>query len=289
MQNKNNKFTILEIIKKTTEYLSQKNIVNARLNAESLLSYILKINRVQLYLQFDRILTVNEIELCRELVKRRGEHEPLQYIIGETEFMSLPFRVSSDVFIPRPETEILVEKVLALKNQLPSKGITVWDIGTGSGCIAISIAKYWINCKVIASDISYQALKCAKENAQINQISGQIEFIQHDLLYHNLLMNKCDIIVSNPPYIQKKELATLDQEIRNYEPEIALTDYNDGTIFYQRILSFIEEGLDCKFILLELSGTQPERILNLTKRYKFNKINIYPDLNNISRVLAIEI
>jgi release factor glutamine methyltransferase len=289
MQNTDKKLTILEIIKKTTEYLSQRNINNARLNAEFLLSYLLKIDRVQLYLQFERMLTFNEIESYRQLVKRRGYHEPLQYIIGETEFMSLPFKISSSVFIPRPETEILVEKVLALKNQLPTGNTVLWDIGTGSGCIAISIGKFWMGSQVIASDISYPALSCAKENAQLNQVSGQIEFIQHDILHNHILIKECDIIVSNPPYIQKQEFVTLDQEVRNYEPEIALTDSGDGTIFYQRILSLLEEGLECKFILLELSGTQSERIINLTNRFHFNKITIYPDLNKISRVLEIEI
>jgi release factor glutamine methyltransferase len=289
MQNIYKTLTVLEIIQKTTEYFNQRNIFNARLNAEHLLSYVLGLNRVQLYLQFERILTIDEIEQYRLLVKRRGNHEPLQYIIGRTEFMSLPFNVSSDVFIPRPETEILVERVLDLKKQLSTQEISIWDIGTGSGCIAISIAKYWKDSKVIASDVSYPALECAKENAQINQISGQIEFIQHDILNNNLFMNRCDVIVSNPPYIQKEELETLDQEIRTYEPEISLTDYGDGTIFYQKILSLIEEGLDCKFIVLELSGTQSERIIHLTKKFNFTKINIHPDLNQISRVLEIKV
>jgi release factor glutamine methyltransferase len=289
MHNKNRKFTILEIIKKTTEYLNQKNIVNARLNAESLLSYVLKISRVQLYLQFERVLTIDEIEDYRRLVKRRGEHEPLQYITGETEFMSLPFRISSQVFIPRPETEILVERVLAFKNQFQPEKVIIWDIGTGSGCIAVSIAKYWMDGQIIASDISYPALQCAKENARINKTADQIEFIQHDILHDHLFINKCDMIVSNPPYIQKEELVTLDREICGYEPEIALTDYSDGTVFYQKIFSLLEEGLDCKYILLELSGSQPERIIELTKRYSFNNVKIYPDLNGISRALEIEI
>ena len=289
MQNKDRKLTILEVIKKTTEYLNQKNIINARLNAESLLSHVLKINRVQLYLQFEKVLTINEIEQYRQLVKRRGEREPLQYITGETEFMSLPFRISSQVFIPRPETEILVERVLALKDQYQPEKVIIWDIGTGSGCIAISIAKYWMGCQIIASDISYPALQCAKENAQVNQLPGQIEFVQHDILHDQLFINKCDVIVSNPPYIKKEELLTLDREIYGWEPEIALTDYNDGTVFYQKIFSLIEGGLDCKHILLELSGTQPERIIDLAKRYVFNHIKVYPDLNKISRVLEIEI
>jgi len=103
------------------------------------------------------------------------------------------------------------------------------------------------------------------------------------------LIDNCDIIVSNPPYIQKEELETLDQEIRTYEPENSLTDYGDGTVFYEKILSLTEEGLNCKFIFLELSGTQSERIINLTNRFSFTKINIYPDLNKINRVLEIKI
>ena len=141
----NTPLTILEILTKTTNFFKQKNIENPRLNAERLLSALLKIDRVQLYLQYDRLMSEHETKLFRNYVKRRGQYEPMQYIIGETEFMGLNFKVTSEVLIPRPETEVLIEKILSLRKSHSFRSPTIWDIGTGSGCIAVSVAHFMLS------------------------------------------------------------------------------------------------------------------------------------------------
>lgn len=281
--------TILEIINKTTQFFKQKNIEDPRLNTERLLSALLNIDRVQLYLQYDRLMTRNETEMFRNFVRRRAENEPLQYIIGETEFMGLRFQVNPDVLIPRPETEILIEKILSLRESQSVMNPTVWDIGTGSGCIAVSLAHYWPECNIIASDVSEPSLGVAKENAILNRVEGNINFIQHDILKDPAeLIAQTDIIVSNPPYISLDEYENLGDEIRLFEPKMALTDNSEGLMFYERIFSLIEDGHRCKFILVELSGTQTEKIIQFAGQFKFAGVDVYTDLNDIARILQIK-
>jgi release factor glutamine methyltransferase len=281
--------TILELINKTSSYFKQKNISNSRLNAEQLLARVLNIDRIQLYLQFDRLLSTEEMEKFRDYVRRRAGQEPLQYIIGGTEFMGLEFKLSPSVLVPRPETELLVERTLILKNEIETVNPKIWDIGTGSGCIAISIAHLWPECTLIASDISADALAQAKENASLNKVNKSIEFIKHNILSDPIDPGmQGDIIVSNPPYISKEEFENLDNEIRFFEPQIALTDNSDGLIFYKRIFSLLENSFKCKFALLELSGINTAQIIALTKKLQFYEVNIFNDLNNIPRVLQIK-
>jgi release factor glutamine methyltransferase len=282
--------TILEILDKTSKFFKQKDIENPRLNAERLLAALLEMDRVQLYLQYDRMMSISETELYREYVRRRAGNEPLQYIIGETEFMGLNIKVSPAALIPRPETEILIEKVLLLKKSHQLINPRIWDIGTGSGCIAIALAHYWPECSVIASDVSKQSLDLAKTNASLNKVSEQIEFSVHDILKDPLdSFNPVDIIVSNPPYISLQEYNDLENEIRLFEPKIALTDNSAGLTFYEKIFSLIENGHICKFLLVELSGTHPEKIIELAEKYNFSEIQVFKDLNNISRILQLEI
>ncbi|MCK4826997.1 peptide chain release factor N(5)-glutamine methyltransferase, partial [bacterium] len=230
--------TILEIINKTTKFFKQKDIEHPRLNAERLLAALLEIDRVQLYLQYDRLMSKNETELFRDFVRRRAEYEPLQYIIGETEFMGLNFKVTPAVLIPRPETEILIEKILLLKDTQSFPDPTVWDIGSGSGCIAVALAHYWPECIIIASDVSEDSLSLAEENASLNNVKDKIQFLKHDILTDPInSYTQADIIVSNPPYVSLKEYENLGDEIRLFEPKIALTDDSEGLTFYERIFS----------------------------------------------------
>jgi release factor glutamine methyltransferase len=282
--------TILEIINKTTKFFKQKDIENPRLNAERLLSALLKIDRVQLYLQYDRLMSKNETELYRDYVRRRAEYEPLQYIIGETEFMGLNFKVTPAVLIPRPETEILIEKVLLLKDLHRFLNPIIWDIGTGSGCIAVSLAHYWQKSKIIASDVSEESLRLAEENASQNDVKDRINFVKHNILTDMVeFSTQADIIVSNPPYVSSDEYESLGNEIRLFEPKIALTDYSEGLSFYEKIFSLIENGHKCKFILVELSGTQAEIIIQLAKKFNFSALTVFKDLNNMSRILQIKV
>ncbi len=282
--------TILEIINKTTNFFKQKDIENPRLNAERLLAAILEITRVQLYLQYDRLMSKNETELFRDFVRRRAEYEPLQYIIGETEFMGLNFKVTPAVLIPRPETEILIEKILLLRDTQSFSNPTVWDIGSGSGCIAVALAHYWPECKIIASDVSEDSLRLAEENASLNDVKDKIQFLKHDILTDPVdSSTQADIIVSNPPYVSLEEYENLGDEIRLFEPKIALTDDSEGLTFYERIFSLIENGHRCKFILVEMSGTQTEKIIQIAGKYNFASLNVFKDLNNLSRILQIKV
>ncbi len=289
MSPQNHNRTILTILSLTSDYFKKHAVENPRLNAERLLAHVLKIDRLQLYLQFDRILDKNELADFRELVKRRAEHEPLQYLTGETEFMGLPFKVNPSVLIPRPETEILVQAVLELKDRFNQRTPVLWDIGTGSGCIAVSLAYLWPGLQVCASDISMEAIAVAEQNARQNRVENSIRFLYHDIFQAEPVeMNEIDIIVSNPPYICKDEILKLDREIRDYEPMIALTDAGDGTAFYRRIIEMLGSYPNCRFVLLEMSGTQPELIKSLLKNLSIDHFSIIRDLNGHQRVLKLE-
>ncbi|MFQ5751189.1 MAG: peptide chain release factor N(5)-glutamine methyltransferase [bacterium] len=235
---------VLELLNWTAEYLSEKKFESARLNAERLLSYALNMKRVELYLNYDQPLTENELLRFKEYLRRRLKREPWQYILGETEFMSLPFKVNPGVLIPRPETEILVETVLLkCQEKFPSqKTIAILDIGTGSGCIAVALAKYLAQAQVTAIDKSEKALKTASENARLNEVSDKIQFLKIDFLDSdivNKLTEKFDVLVSNPPYVSAHDVDKLPTEIKYFEPEMALTDRKDGLFFFSKDCSKI--------------------------------------------------
>lgn len=281
--------TILEILNKTTKFFKQKEIENPRLNAERLLSALLEIDRVQLYLQYDRMMSKSETEIYRDYIRRRASQEPLQYIIGETEFMGLNFKVSPAALIPRPETEILIEKTLMLKDKYGFTKPKVWDIGTGSGCIAIALAHYWPECMVYASDVSEESLALAESNAIINKVDDRIDFLKHNILIDPDESHiQADIVVSNPPYVSLEEYNNLDDEIKLFEPKIALTDNSAGLTFYEKIFSLIENSPKCKFIVVELSGTQTENIIEIAKKYNISDMQVFEDLNNHSRILQLK-
>jgi release factor glutamine methyltransferase len=282
--------TILEIIDRTTKFFKQKDIENPRLNAERLLSALLDLDRVQLYLQYDRVMSHDETELYRDYVRRRADNEPLQYIIGETEFMGLNFKVSPAALIPRPETEILIEQALKLREAENFQNPKIWDIGTGSGCIAVALAHYWPECSIIASDVSEESLQLAKSNAVMNDVAGRIDFCKHDILLDAIDdIIPVDVIVSNPPYISLEEYENLASDVRLFEPQIALTDYSAGLTFYEKIFTLIKKSEACKLILVELSGTQTDKIIDIAKKHNFADLQIFKDLNDYSRILQIGI
>ncbi len=290
MSHQNNIWTVLTILNTTSDYFKNHAIENPRLNAERLLAHVLKLDRLQLYLKFDRILDKKELADYRGLVRRRANHEPLQYLTGETEFMGMPFMVDASVLIPRPETEILVEAVLALREKFTGKSPVVWEIGTGSGCVAVSLARMWPGLRVIASDISEQALAVAQENACLNKIQESITFLAHDIFKNQpVAKGDIDIIVSNPPYISQGEVGGLAKEVRDYEPIIALTDEGDGMAFYRRIFELIGLYSGCKYVLLELSGTQPDAVRSLLNEVAHKNIYTLKDLNGHERVLKLEL
>jgi release factor glutamine methyltransferase len=217
-----------EILKLSTEFLQKRGIDRPRRQVEELLSYVLKLPRIELYMQYDRPMMEPELVHLREAIKRRAEGEPWQYIAGEVEFLGCQLKVNKSVLIPRQETEILADRIL---KELPATPVEIWDVCTGSGCIGIALKKKRPDCKVILSDISPEALDVARENGEQNGV--EIQLLQGDLL--KPFQGKADIIVCNPPYISEKDYAQLDKEVRGFEPKIALIGGSSGLDFYQKL------------------------------------------------------
>jgi len=263
-------WTIKEILNVTAEFLRDKKIESPRLCAEVLLSQQLRKTRIELYLSFDQPLRSSEVAQYRALVKRRLNREPLQYITGRQEFWSLEFMVNPSVLVPRPETEILVEEALRLKqaNQLPDgKGdqTRILDLGTGSGAIAVSLAKEIEGAAFWASDVSAEALAVARENAERHTVSRKITFCQGDL-WQALKepVPVFDMIISNPPYIASETYDTLPEEVRAYEPRIALDGHEKGMYFIERIIAQGENYLKPGgWLLIEMDPGQTDQALAL--------------------------
>jgi release factor glutamine methyltransferase len=256
---------------------------------ELLFTDILNCNRLSLYLNKDIFLDRAKSSLVSGVLKRRMQGEPLQYILGKTEFMGLEFKVTADVFIPRPETEILVEKVLEMvtshKSQVTS--LKIMDIGTGSGNIAISLAKFLTEAKIYATDISKSALEIARANAQLNKVENSIRFFQGDLLMtYDLQLMTYDLIVSNPPYIPTAEIEALQPEVK-HEPHMALDGGKDGLDFYRRIINKAPRYLRKDgFLIMEMGFNQKDAIKNIfQKSGYFEIIELIKDYNNMDRVI----
>jgi release factor glutamine methyltransferase len=277
-------WTILEIIKSSEEALKNKNIKNPRLNAEILLSDALNIKRIDLYLNYDKPLNNQEIDFYKEKLKRRMNHEPLQYIRGFTEFYGLKFNVNSSVLIPRQETELLVEKSIEIIKQFNSPRLI--EIGTGSGCISAAIGKNSI-CNIDAVDIDENALSLAEENAAMNDVKN-INFIKRDIKSFKDF-NDYDIVVSNPPYISRIEFELVDEEVKNYEPHYALTDDGDGLTYYNIIFDLAMKTDKELHLLLEIGDSKKNIIEKLVQDKKIKEYTFFKDLLNIDRVLHIKL
>jgi len=261
--------------------------------AEIVFTHILNCNRASLYMDKELTLNLGQALAASEVFKRRIIGEPLQYILGSSEFMGLDFKVNKNVLIPRPETEIVVETVINIVRKFESsivRKLRILDLGTGSGCIAVSLAKNLTSIEITATDISKEALEVAKDNALLHGVADKINFIQSDLFANSQLRaSSCELIISNPPYVCSGDIETLAAEI-SHEPEIALDGGADGLNFYRKILSggadyLAEDGL----IILELGFNQRkafERILEESGKFKL--IEIIKDYNNIERVVTVK-
>ena len=278
-------FTVLEAINKSTDFLQKKGIESARTNAELLLASILRCKRLDLYLKFDRPLDESEISAYREFIRRRSTFEPLQYITGSVEFFNLKLKVTPDVLIPRPETELLVEAIIeTVKN---NNEISFLDIGTGSGAIAVSLAYKILNSKLMALDISNKALIVAKENAKRYNLEDRINFIQFDILqddFHEL--GKFDVVVSNPPYVSAEEYKSLQKEIRDFEPAEAVSDFEDGFKYYSAISEKSNSVLKEKGLLFfELEANSSQRVEKIMIENNFMNIKKIKDYSGIDRII----
>ena len=277
--------TVLESINLSTQYLNEKGIESPRTNAELLLADILVCKRLELYLSFDRPLSEVEMQKYREHIKRRGSFEPLQYITGQVEFFGLELKVNPSVLIPRPETELLVENIL---NQFPKeKKLIILDIGCGSGNIAIALAVHLPETKIVATDVSAEALKVAEENSERYKVSERIKFVKHNILKNDLNNFPIfDIVVSNPPYVSKESYSSLQKEIKDFEPGIAVTDESDGYSFYRTISekAYAKLKEDGK-LFFEVAQGQSVEVKDIMAKNNFKNIRVIKDYQSIDRVI----
>ena len=275
--------TIKEIIIRYSKELEEISST-PRLDVETLIQKVLDVDRLYILLNLERTLSKDEEKLFNEFINERLNNRPIAYIVGNREFMGLDFYVQEGVLIPRPDTEVLVEEVIELgKNKGP---INILDIGTGSGAITVSLAKYLENAKVTSVDISEIALEIGKRNATSNNVDDRITFIKSDL-FTNIDKNiKFDIIVSNPPYIKREVIETLDKQVKDFEPYNALEGGIDGLDFYRAITSqakdYLKEG---GILAYEVGHDQSEDVSKLMEKYGYTNIYTRKDLQQIDRVV----
>ena len=273
--------TVLEIIKRTTEFFSSKGIESARLNAELLIGHALGRKRMQLYMEFERPLAEAELEKIRPLVRRRAQREPLQYIIGETEFHGLKLKVDRRALIPRPETELLVELI-----GQRAAGLTltkILDLGTGSGAIALALAGLFPTAMVLATDRSEEALALARENAVASGLTERVSFVASDW-FTAVPMQTFEIIVSNPPYLTAEETAKTAPEVQGFEPVAALTATDDGLADLALIVSEAPRYLAAGGLLAQETGiAQHARLIALMAEAGVSRTESAQDLTGRDR------
>ena len=273
--------TVLEIIKRTTEFLGTKGVENPRLNAELLVGQGLGLQRMQLYLQFERPLADAELEKIRPLVRRRAAREPLQYILGETEFYGLKLRTDRRALIPRPETELLIELIVA---RLATPPTTILDLGTGTGAIALALAKEFPAANVTAVDASDEALALAGENAVATGLAERVSFLKSNWFAALPAAARFDLIVANPPYLTEEETATTAPEVREFEPVSALAAGADGLRDLAQIVktapTYLGEG---GLLALETGIAQHAALEAQLKAAGFRAVESLPDLTKRDR------
>ena len=281
--------TVLEAIQKSSDFLGKKNVESARLNAELLLAHLLKMPRMKLYLNFERALSQNETDALRELVRRRGQREPLQHITGATSFCGIEIAVNKNALVPRPETELLAEAGWNFLSALNSQNATALDFGTGTGCIALALAAKCPGAKIFALDASTDALILARQNAATNQVSERIEFFHGDG-FAVLPKTRFDLIVSNPPYIPSAEIETLQPEVRDFDPRAALDGGADGLDFYRMFATQAKSLLkpDGK-IMLEFGDGQADGIRQIFEIEKWIVEAVKEDYSQRARILIAKI
>lgn len=276
--------TVLEIIKRSTEFLDRHGVESPRLNAELLIGHALGLKRMQLYLQFERPLTEAELANLRPLIKRRGEREPLQYILGTADFAGLTLKVDRRALIPRPETELLVEIARTACSAAPAR---VLDLGTGSGAIALVLAGHFPGAAVVATDVSDAALALARENAGALGLVDRVQWVRSDWFAGlPAELPPFDLIVSNPPYLAEAEVAETEPEVRNHEPRGALTSGPDGL---EAIAVIVREAkgrlVPGGRLLLETGIAQHARILALAREAGYAAAESRPDLTGRDRFI----
>ncbi len=283
-------WTIQKLLNWVTEYLTDKGIDSPRLSAELLLSHVVGLKRIELYTQFDKSVSKEQLDKLHDLVKRAVQNEPIAYLVGKTEFYSLELNVTADCCIPRPETELLVERAIEFLQTRSGKQF-VCDLCTGCGCIAIAIAKNFPDADIIATDICDAALSVAAKNVGKHQLGDRIKLLCGDLfepLVPHLDVEKFDLIVCNPPYVSSAEIEKLDKNVKDYEPKLALFAGEDGLDTYRRIIEKIDVFLKPDgALMLEIGYSQGQAVRELLEQTGvFTEIKIEKDFHNNDRIVT---
>ena len=278
---------IIDIINWAEKYFSQNQFTNPKLEIEWLLRSLLKCNKLDVYLRFEEPLDSRQLSVLRSWIKRRVQNnEPLQYITGSCEFYGRRYIVNSKVLIPRQETERLIDIVIDKSNIIEKPDII--DVGTGSGCIASTLALEISKAHVCGIDISLDALKIAEENkARLNV--KNVFFYEMNILI-DMPSKTYDFLISNPPYVSQKEMKNLSKEIKNFEPHIALTDFDDGLVFYHRLGEIGKEMLKLNgWIILEVGKKEhSSKVYTIFKNLNYRKLALIKDFNGDNRVLIAQ-
>jgi release factor glutamine methyltransferase len=278
--------TLGEVLTIAATFLKEKNCLRFRRDAEELIGHALQLKRLDLYMQFDRPLLEAELEILRALLKRAAKGEPVEYITGQVWFYHCDIAVGSDVLIPRPETEILVD--IACRRLLATRlqGKMAWDLCTGSGCIGIAVKKACPDLHVCLSDISEKALEIAAINAKRNGVS--VEVLCGDLLVP-FTGRKADVIFCNPPYVSSKEFIALDRSVKDFEPKGALIGGEDGISFYQRLRDELPKFLNPRAkIFFEIGAGQGDAVLNLFSGKEWKEARVEKDWAGHDRFFFLE-
>ena len=289
--NNNKVWTIKEVLFWTSDYFKKNGIESPKFNAEMILSKILDLSRVNLYLHYDDVLSTDKLATIKKYIKKRSEHYPLQYLLGETEFYGHKIMVEEGVLIPRPETEILVDSVVTYISGHKKNSWDILELGTGTAVIPISIINYFKNQKYtvnfMATDISPKALEISQRNLAKYDLDN-IKLIKSDMFEN--INNKFDIIISNPPYIEAENWTNLPPEIKEHEPKEALLAGEKGLEYYKLILEQAKNYLKLNSrIFLEIGAEQREDIINLVQNFEHEIIKITKDFNDRDRVVEIKV
>ena len=272
--------TLLDVLQSTTDYFKKRNIESARLNAEHLLAHVLGRKRIELYLEFERPLAEAELAPLRELVRRRGQGEPLQHLLGIVEFDARVFLCDKRALVPRPETEQLVE---LLKSRIPHPASRILDVGTGSGVIALSLAANFPEAKITATDISEDALALARENAARLELQEKVVFAKSDLFA--VVTGTFDLIVANLPYVPTVDRQTLSREVV-HDPEIALFGGERGDELVRKLIDAAPDYLSPGGLLaLEVGIGQADDLASLLAEKNYHDIEAIRDYGGVIRFL----
>jgi release factor glutamine methyltransferase len=285
----NQPWTVLRLLEWTTDYLRSHGSQSARLDAEVLLAKALDCRRIDLYTSYDKLASEDVKDRFRELVRRRAEGVPVAYLVGHREFYSRDFHVSPAVLIPRPESEFIVISLLDLARQFPdSRPLRIADVGTGSGNLAICAAVELPQARVVAIDISPEALHVARRNAGAHGVAERIEFLAGNLLEPIHPTAQFHFVLSNPPYVSRQELETLQPEVRQYEPQVALVAGERGVEVIERLIpQAAERLLPGGWLITEISPMiEKEVYRRLTEDQRFEAIATRRDVAQLPRVVT---